>query len=361
MPVPVSPTIVDLQLSQDLRFIATPIAPPLLRWLRRTPRWPANRSRYSSVGRLRDLIALAADCAHQRDRNRKPNTAPAREQRRPQRSAIAISKSINAAIVSSRKKPTRNINRDWRSWRRNTNPNATKSPPPTRRAKKRSRKNGSPSKKNSRASTTTPFGLPTAFWKSPTARPRRPSKQAPAVESSQEELNGFEVHAANLVQQYGVTLPTDVVMVEDDPTIATDTDAAFTRHRTSIDQLVSRLGKMPIANLFVGGRPYFLAVILLILTVAGVQFLSKDPVTPQWHSLEIYARADCWSFMLVLGTVLRVMATKQVRAIHTPIRQHSLQLARRWPPSSSWSTPPRSGSRICTGCRSCPECRSPVG
>jgi S-DNA-T family DNA segregation ATPase FtsK/SpoIIIE len=147
-----------------------------------------------------------------------------------------------------------------------------------------------------------------------------------AVQNAQEELNGFEVHAAGLVQQYGVTLPTDDVIVEDDPNITVDADAAFATHRGTVEQLVARLGKMPIANLFVGGRPYFLAVVLEILAVAGVQFYYKDPMTPQWQPLGIFA-GGLLGLMIVVGIVLRVMATRQVRAVHTPIRE-SLHLAR---------------------------------
>jgi hypothetical protein len=147
-----------------------------------------------------------------------------------------------------------------------------------------------------------------------------------AVHGAVEELNGAEVHTATLVQQYGVALSNEAVVVEEDPEIAIDADAAFNRHRLTIEQLVTRLGKMPIANLFVGGRPWFLGIVLVILTVAAVQFLSHDPLTPQWQPLEIYG-GGLIGVLLVVGIVLRVIATRQVRAIYTPIRQ-TLQLAR---------------------------------
>jgi hypothetical protein len=147
-----------------------------------------------------------------------------------------------------------------------------------------------------------------------------------AIQAEQEELNGFEIHSASLVQEYGVALPTQDVIVEDDPLIDTDPDAAFTNHRSNIEQHFKRLGRMPIANLFVGGRPYFLAIVLELLAVVGVQFYYKDPATPQWHALGVVA-GGLLGLQLVLGTVLRIIATKQVRAEHEPIRQ-SLQLAR---------------------------------
>jgi S-DNA-T family DNA segregation ATPase FtsK/SpoIIIE len=147
-----------------------------------------------------------------------------------------------------------------------------------------------------------------------------------ALQAMQENLNSFEVQTANLVQQYGVALITEPVVVEEDPTIATDADAAFTKHYTAVEQNVARLGRMPLANLFVGGRPYFVGIVLLILTVGAVQYLSGDFLTPQVHNLEIYA-GGLLGLMIAVGVGLRTVATSQVKAIYTPIRQ-SLQLAR---------------------------------
>jgi hypothetical protein len=145
------------------------------------------------------------------------------------------------------------------------------------------------------------------------------------VQAAQEELNGYEVHAANLVQQYGVRLPTDEIIVEDDPQIIADADAAFAAHKASLDQLVGKLSKMPVANLFVGGRPYFLAVILVLLAAAGVQFYLKS-VELNYKLLGIYAGGTLGVYLIAV-IILRFIATKQVRAVHTPIR-HELFLAR---------------------------------
>ncbi len=149
-------------------------------------------------------------------------------------------------------------------------------------------------------------------------------EKSEAVQSAREDLNGLEVRAAGLVQQYGVALPQDAVTTELDPTIATDADSAFTAHRQALEQLVNRLGKMPIANLFVGGRPYFLAIILTLLTAAAVQFQNKQ-VEPKWDQLAIYAGGVLGVYIL-LAIILRVIATRQVRAVHTPIRIELLQV-----------------------------------
>ena len=146
------------------------------------------------------------------------------------------------------------------------------------------------------------------------------------VETAQEDLNGFEVQSAQLIQKYGVPLPTDAVAIVEDPTIVTDADAAFAKYRAVIEQHVTRLNKMPLANLFVGGRPYLLAIILAILTAAWVQFSHGDPLVPQWQPLAIFV-GGVLAVLLIAGIVLRIMATKQVRTEHTPVRS-SLVLAR---------------------------------
>jgi hypothetical protein len=145
------------------------------------------------------------------------------------------------------------------------------------------------------------------------------------VQAAQEELNGFEVHAANRVQKYGVRLPTEEVVVEEDPLIKTDADAAFIAHRTALEQLVTKLGKLPTANLFVGGRPIFLGIILTVIAAAGVQYYRKS-LDPDWQLQGIFS-GGLLGLYIVMAIVLRVIATRQVRAVHTPIR-HELFLAR---------------------------------
>jgi hypothetical protein len=150
-------------------------------------------------------------------------------------------------------------------------------------------------------------------------------QKSEAVHTAQEELNGCEIQAANLVQQYGVSLPKDDILVEEDPNILTDADAAYTAHRSSLDALIAKLNKLPIANLFVGGRPYFLAVIVTLLAAGGVQFYLKS-VDPDWKLLGIYAGGSLGVYLIAV-IILRLIATRQVRAVHTPIR-HELFLCR---------------------------------
>jgi DNA segregation ATPase FtsK/SpoIIIE-like protein len=138
------------------------------------------------------------------------------------------------------------------------------------------------------------------------------------VGESQEELNGIEIHAANLVQQYGVALSTNTPTVELDPQIATDADAAYTAHRAALEQLLTQLSRMPVAKLFVGGMPYFVAIIVVILTYAGLHY-HLGQIEPDFKQDGIYL-GSVLGALLVVGIVLRVIATRQVRAVHEPLR-----------------------------------------
>ncbi len=146
------------------------------------------------------------------------------------------------------------------------------------------------------------------------------------VKGANETLNGMEVKAAELVQRYGLPLPADDVEAEDDPSILTDTDAAFGRHKQALEGYLAQLHSMPVANLFVGARPYLIPILLTILAVAGVQ-LYYQSTEPQWKPLGIFA-GGVIGLQIIAGIVLRLMANAQVRAVHTPLRKE-LVLARR--------------------------------
>ncbi len=142
-----------------------------------------------------------------------------------------------------------------------------------------------------------------------------------------EDLTGLEVRSLKLLQDYGVPLPSGSPPVEPDPAIAADADAAFATHKASAEQQVTKLKRMPLASLFVGGRPILVVAVLTLGAAAAVQLLmSPSPAEPQWDKLGIFA-GGTFGILVVLGIFLRIVATKQVRAVHTPLRQ-SLALAR---------------------------------
>ena len=119
--------------------------------------------------------------------------------------------------------------------------------------------------------------------------------------------------------------PNDDILTEEDPLILTDADVAFANHRTSLEQLTARLRHMPIASLFVGGKQYFLGIILVILAGVAVQW-RRHSVDLDFKGLGIYAGGLLGAYLIAV-LILRVIATRQVRAVHTPIR-HELFLAR---------------------------------
>ena len=143
---------------------------------------------------------------------------------------------------------------------------------------------------------------------------------AAAINTAGEELGSYEVAAAKLVQRYGVAIPTDVVQVDPDPAIAADADAAYAAHRAHVEEGLARLQKMTLANLFVGARPILIGFVFVLGAAAAVQFLMvPNWMEPDWQKLGIYAGGTL-GILIVIGIVLRVLATKQVKAVHQPLR-----------------------------------------
>ena len=151
-----------------------------------------------------------------------------------------------------------------------------------------------------------------------------------AVNTAVEELSASEVTAARLLQRYGMALPRDTVEVDPDPAIDADADAAFTAHRAVIDGNLSRLGRMALGNLFVGARPVLAGIFLTAAAGGAVYlygYLHNGSTAPDIKPIAIAAGAAAL-ISVVVGVVLRVMATKAVRATHLPIRQSVIQARR---------------------------------
>ncbi len=138
------------------------------------------------------------------------------------------------------------------------------------------------------------------------------------VEAALEALNSSEVQAAELVQRYGMALPTDSPQVEDDPAIVTDSNAAFARHKEAAEKHLAHLEQMPAANLFVGARPYLIPVLVCVVAGGAVQGYFQT-TEPHWEALGI-AVGSAFAVTMIVGIVLRLMANSQIRAVHTPLR-----------------------------------------
>ena len=144
------------------------------------------------------------------------------------------------------------------------------------------------------------------------------------IAAAQESLNELEVQAAGLVQRYGVALPKDDVVVDPDPLIETDADAAFTKHKESLEAAIKSLGRLPIANLFAGPWPFIIPILLAVGMAALGQFTSGHPFSdPQWKPIGIFG-GSTFAVVLIAGFVFRTMATNQVRAAHLPVRKELL-------------------------------------
>jgi hypothetical protein len=150
------------------------------------------------------------------------------------------------------------------------------------------------------------------------------------IEAANQSLNAMEVKSAELVQAYGLPLPNDVLDIPDDPAIAADADAAFATHHSAVEQQLARLHHLPIANLFVGARPYILPILLPALAAGGMYWYLQTHNAPPDSITKFtgIVGGGVFVFMVVVGLFLRMIAHKNVRAVHTPLRK-SLALARR--------------------------------
>ncbi len=153
---------------------------------------------------------------------------------------------------------------------------------------------------------------------------------AGAVEKEQEELNGLEVSAGQRVVKYGLRMPTDTVVIpEEDPAsaaIAADADAAYAAHRAEAEQTTAKLNRLPLANITIPARIVLIAIVVGLGAAAATQ-----ASTGQWaqfdpQRLGIIGGGALAATAILLG-IGRLIAVKQIRAIHGPVRR-SLALAR---------------------------------
>ncbi len=146
------------------------------------------------------------------------------------------------------------------------------------------------------------------------------------VEKTNQSLNALEVRAAELIQLYGMPLPTGAPPPPPaDPAIETDADAALAAHRGAIDQHMAQLQHMPQAALLVGLRPLLISVLLMLAAAVGVQLYAQSTV-PQWKPLGIFVGGTL-VLVIIAGIILRLVVNSRLRAIHAPLLQE-LALAR---------------------------------
>ncbi len=151
------------------------------------------------------------------------------------------------------------------------------------------------------------------------------------VEAAQEELNGLEVSAGQKVVKYGLRMPTDAVTIGDDhPAVAgitADADAAFAAHRAEAEQTTAKLGRLPLAKLTIPARAILITIVVGVAAAAAAQ-----AATGNFNQFDVQRLGIIGGAALVVTAILvgigRLVAVKQVRAIHGPVRE-SLAVARR--------------------------------
>ena len=154
------------------------------------------------------------------------------------------------------------------------------------------------------------------------------------IKGTLDELNALEVSAGQKVVKYGLRMPTDVVAVaDDDPAVApivADADGAYATHRAEAEQTTTKLNRLPLANLTIPARAILISILVGVAAAAAAQAATGNYTNVAEFDVKKLAivGGSALAAMAVLMGIGRFVAVKQIRAIHTPVRQ-SLALARR--------------------------------
>ena len=146
----------------------------------------------------------------------------------------------------------------------------------------------------------------------------RKAKQA--YEEQMTALDGMEVQAAELVQEYGQTLnelPPEAAKIQG------DAEQAFKSYREATERHLSNLRTMSIPRLFVGLRPWVALVVLLAVGgIAGQLIAGVATGRPDFNSKYVLIGVGAsLALGVLLGLVLRVVGLRQVRREHDEFRR----------------------------------------
>lgn len=98
-----------------------------------------------------------------------------------------------------------------------------------------------------------------------------------------------------------------------------DAGAEFDRYLTDTKQKLHRFATLAIPRMLVGVMPWAVAALIVLLAVGGTH-VALGAGEPQWKALSIAAGAAI-VFAIALLVVMKVIAARQVRQAHEPLRQ----------------------------------------
>jgi hypothetical protein len=274
-------------------------------------------------GALRDLVALASECATtESDIEREFRTASEQAKSGVKDTAFALDQRHAANLEAARQKHRDRLNDMARQYKGQRNKIAA--------AEAAAREKADGEKQSIEAKLKKKYSddvwLADSVLESANAQAALAYKvKRKQVEEAAEALAGAEVQAAILLNRYGVKPPTDPVEPPPDPLEETDPDAAFAANQDQVQANLAKLQKMPLGNLFVGARPFLLWFFVTAVAcggVVGLRFYQQQPVTNPLEYWQPLAEFGGGAAVLMIGVLVfcRVVANKQIRAAHDPLR-----------------------------------------
>ena len=274
---------------------------------------------------LQELVALANECAHlEAEMDRQLNEALSQAQTKEQKDRSKLEwdlKSLNEQVVQKFEERKSQIETRYQQTLATLKTNESNS-------RKRALGEFEALQQDVKQKYQQSAWLAESVLEAAEAKAAEELKKATELHAIQvEQLNAKEAETQALMNRYNQRPPAGepLASIKDAESAADDPGASFTKHSETIDRQIHVLGSLSVPKLFVGGVPYLVFIVVLLLAVAAPQAV-KATLTPQWPLIGIAGGA---AVVILSGAffALRSMARKQVAVAYAPLR-HALDAAR---------------------------------
>ncbi len=141
-----------------------------------------------------------------------------------------------------------------------------------------------------------------------------------------ELLDALENRAGAMMFSYGVNL----TLLTDPPPLevpAADAEKEVTEQRERAEQLLAQLETLSAPRLLTGPRPYLVSIGILLAAAAGAQLIGGGGIPNpfsidalNWRGIGIYETIACMA-LIVVGVIVRFAGKAQAKKVYLPLRQ----------------------------------------